>query len=444
MIVNSAPNSLRNVHRDEFLPPIHLWTRLGGLVLVGAVGAAISLASVIPYNVVVRAPATVRPLGENRVVQVATEGVVSQIVVQENQVVQKGDAIAHLDDSLLHTQKRQLQGNIQQNQRQLTQIVAQILALDERQAAEATASGRAITVIQAELNRTQRDYREKQIATQTELQEAQANLELAQEELKRYQQLANTGATPQLQVKEKKQAFKAALARWKRAQAKVNPSNASVTIAIEQIAQQTAQGRATLAKLKQERESLVSRQAEIENQLNRDRQALQQLERDHQKSVVRATTAGTILKLGLRNPSQVLHRGESIAQISPSQSSLIIKARVAAQDISGVQICKHKRVLDCQVGKVQLRISAYPYPDYGTLNGAVVAISADATTTQSSPTSPSVSYYEVMIQPENPFLVKGDRRYALQAGMDVTANIIAKQETVLTFVLRKARLLTDL
>jgi HlyD family type I secretion membrane fusion protein len=440
MIINSTPNSLKTVRSDEFLPPIYLWAKLGGWFLVGTVGAAISLAAVIPYNVVVKAPATVRPLGEVRIVQAATEGVVTSILVLENQEVKQGDAIAILDDSQLQTQKNQLQGNIQQSQQQLTQIAAQIRALDKQLEAEISSRDRAIASAQADLRRNQRDYRERQITTQTELQEAEADLGLVREELKRYQQLASSGAVAELQVKEKEQVLKAALAKLERAKSKINPSNASVTIASERVAQETAKGRATIATLNKERESLLSRKIEIDNQLKRDRQSLQQLDRDRQKSALKATAAGTLLKLELRNLGQVVHSGETIAKISLGNPSLVIKVRVAAQDISKVQLCEQKRVLDCQEGKVKLRISAYPYPDYGTLKGAVIAIAPDITMTQDG----SNPYYEVTIQPERSFLIKGDRQYPLQAGMDVTADIIFKQETVLTFMLRKARLLTDL
>jgi multidrug efflux pump subunit AcrA (membrane-fusion protein) len=53
-------------------------------------------------------------------------------------------------------------------------------------------------------------------------------------------------------------------------------------------------------------------------------------------------------------------------------------------------------------------------------------------------------YYEVTIQPDRLHLTKGNQSYAIQSGMEVTADIISKQETVLTFILRKARLLTNL
>nr|WP_322745274.1 cysteine peptidase family C39 domain-containing protein [Coleofasciculus sp. LEGE 07081] len=54
---------------NEFLPPISRWSTLGGLFIVGSVGVAIALASVIKYNVTVKASATVRPADELRLVQ---------------------------------------------------------------------------------------------------------------------------------------------------------------------------------------------------------------------------------------------------------------------------------------------------------------------------------------------------------------------------------------
>jgi HlyD family type I secretion membrane fusion protein len=448
MLIDSSPTtiikrqsqSLRSLQSDEFLPPIRRWTRLGGWLLVSTVGGVVALAAATPYSVVVKAPATVRPTGEIRLVQATTEGVVARIAVQENQVVQQGDPIAYLDDSSILTKKNQLQGNIQQSQQQLTQINAQIQALAQQYVAESNAGNRTATAAAADWQRSQQELREKQITTQSELQEANTELGLARETLQRFRQLSNSGAIAQIQVQEKEGAFQAALAKVTRAKAKISPSNAGVTIASEKIAGEQAKSKATLAKLQQEKESLIASRVAVENQQRRDRQTLRQLNVDRGKSIVRATATGTILKLELRNPNQVVRMGESIAKIAPQKSSLVIKTRVAAQDISRVQRCQQPNIHSCQSGRALLRFSAYPYPDYGVLQGAVVAIAPDTTT----PLNSSVAYYEITIQPEKVFLTKEQRQFPIQAGMDVTAEIVSKQETVLTFVMRKARLLTDI
>jgi HlyD family type I secretion membrane fusion protein len=432
MLSDTNPDFLHQVQSNEFLPPISLWTRLGGLFLVGTFGVAVILAAVTKYNVTVRSAATVRPSGEIRIVQAATEGTVKSIEVKENTVVNQGDAIATIDDSRLQTQKTQLQGNIQQNQQQLAQNAAQIRSIDTQIAAESSLMNRNIASAQVDLGRNQRDYRERQITTTAEVQQAEAALELARAEMAQYQQLANTGAIANLQIKQKEQAFKAAQARLEQAKAALNPSAAPVAIANERIAQERARGESTLATLNKERESLLQHQVEIQNQQQRDRIDLQQIDTELQKSIIRAPASGTILQLNLRNPGQVVQSSQPIAQIAPGNTPIVVKAHVLAEDIGKVALGQ----------KSQMRVSAYPYPDYGVLNGKVSEIAPDAITPQGN--SAASPYYEVTIQPENTYLVKQKRQYHIQPGMEVTAEIISKEETVLTFMLRKARLLTDL
>lgn len=75
---------------------------------------------------------------------------------------------------------------------------------------------RAGASAQAEVRLHQRNYQEKQVSTVSEVQEAEAAVNLAREELARYQELPGTGAIPQLQVKEKEAALVNDLkARWR-------------------------------------------------------------------------------------------------------------------------------------------------------------------------------------------------------------------------------------
>ncbi|PAX52390.1 hypothetical protein [Brunnivagina elsteri] len=96
-----------------------------------------------------------------------------------------------------------------------------------------------------------------------------------------------------------------------------------------------------------------------------------------------------------------------------------------------------------------MRVDACPYPDYGTLIGTVKAISPDAITQQNNNTSGNVTsgnstFFETIIQPENLTFGRGERQCYLQPGMEAKADIISSEETVLRFLLRKARLLTDI
>lgn len=380
----------KEIQADEFLPPISLWTTASSWILVGTLSAAFTLATVLKYNITVKTPATVRPVGDLRLVHSSTEGTIQRIAVRDNSVVDQGDAIAFIDNSQLQIQKNQLQGKIGQNQLQLSQI--------------------------------QTEIQNQSVEGKSNMQEARAALELARSQLSTAERLARAGAIPRVELQEKRIAFATAKARLQR----------------------------TVPASNREMASLVRNQIEIKTQIEQDQKELQQLEHELNKSVIRAPVSGTILKLELRNRGQHIQAGETIAQIAPKHDALVIKAYVPAQDIAKVNICQLEQVSACAVGKVQLKVSAYPYPDYGTLRAAVRAISPDVITSGNANSSDkagtitSEPVYEVTIQPEKPYLQTGNRQHPLQAGMDVTADIVAQEETVLGFILRKARLLSDL
>jgi HlyD family secretion protein len=460
---------LPSAQSEEFLPPVSRWTSLAGMFLVGTIGAGISLSSWVKYNVTVKTSAIVRPTGEIRLVQPKIEGTVKNIFVKENQLVKQGDAIARLDDDQLQIKKIQLQANIQQTKLQIVQIDAQIKAVDAQILAEATVAERSITSAQADLARNQREYQERKITTNSELLAAQASLGKSQADLHkakadlsfaevdrdRYKQLAQVGAVGKREFEQKKlvvvqtkaileaekKAVDIAKAKVQVAKASVNPTNATVAMAQERIAQETARGEASIATLKKEKQALIQRRVEMQNQVAQSYQELLQVFNQLQDTILRASSNGIILKLNLRNPGQVLRASEPIAEIAPNNAPLVIKSMIPTQEIKNVAVGQ----------KVQLRIDACPYPDYGTLKGVVTAVSPDAMTSKSSPEAPmsaspmaANSYFEATIQPERIMFGSGDRQCHIQSGMEAKADIISKEETALQFMLRKARLITDL
>jgi HlyD family type I secretion membrane fusion protein len=436
---------LRTVKTDEFLPQISLWTTLGGLFLLGTVTVAFAIAAVVKYDVKVRASGTIRPTGEIRVVQAATKGAVKNILIKENQTVKQGDAIAEIDDTELQTERTKLQGNLQRSQVQLAQIDAQLNALEEQRNSELQLINRNIAAAKAELEQKQREFQKEQIEAKTELPAAQATYDVAKKDLDQFQEYFYTGSiSSELTLKQKQEALQSAKSRLERAKAALNPTSASVSIAREEIAQTQAKGESTLASFKKERESLLSNRVETQNEISSGLQELKQIETNIQKAVIRAPAPGIVLKLSLRNSGQLVDPGQEVAQIAPSEVPLLIKARVAVEDVSQVQICSELPVAQCQQGKVQLQISAYPYPDYGILPGVVRAIAPDAIPPDNNSSGINSTYYEISIEPQAPYLVKDARQYPLQPGMEVTANIISRKETLLTFILRKARLITNI
>lgn len=464
MSYNHNEKVISSWENNDFLPPISFWTSLAGIFLLSTVVTGITLSSWVKYNVTVKAAATVRPTGEVRVVQPEIEGAIKNILVKENQVVKMGDVIANLDTDELLIKKSQLQINIQQRKLQTIQIDAQIRILDSQILAEQTVIERTIASAEVDLLRNEREYQEKQINTQneflssqaslqkakTDLEKAEADLAFAQIDSDRYEQLSEIGAIGRREFEQKrlvvkqlqltlqavKRSFEIAAIKVKSAKVAVNPTTAMVRIAQERIAQETAKGQGSISSLKKEKQALIERRVELLTQLNQSQKELQQLEKQLKKSIIIATSNGIIFKLNLRNSGQVVRTSESIAEIVPNNASLVIKAMIPTADIQKVAVNQ----------EVQLRFDACPYPDYGTLKGVVKAISPDVITTQGNNTNPTTtsSYFEATIQPERLEFGTTHHQCHIQSGMEVKADIISREETALKFILRKARLITDL
>lgn len=487
MLNDSQVQALPVVRESDFLPPVNRWTRLGGGILALAVVLAIPITSKIDYRVVVRGQASVRPAGELNLIQAAREGNIAQLLVQENQKVKQGEIIAILDSSRLETQKDRLIGDIRQSELQQKQIQAQIKSQNRRLNAEQDRFHQIINSRNAELSRRFREDRDLRITTISQVEEAQAQLRSAQEELKqaktnlvktnanlnsilaatkaakslrdRYQTIAASGAISQNQLDEaelnlqqqqaeviarqadiqnqkqeivrREQQVLAAKARLENVKAALNPDNSEIAIAKANLAQEQASRKANLFSLQQEKESLIQQEIVIQNQIEQYGSELKQVETDLEQSNITATTDGIVFQLNLRNIGQTVLKGDRITQIAPSNSPLEIKTLIPAQEINKIEIGQ----------TVQTRITACPYPDYGTLGGKVTQIAPDTFASESTGNN---AFYEVRIEPESLILQRKHRECSIQYGMEGRADIITKKETVLGFLLRKGKLLTDL
>jgi multidrug efflux pump subunit AcrA (membrane-fusion protein) len=483
---------------EDFLPSFSPWATMGGLILLGGFALAVGLSNVLKYKVTVQAPAAVRPVGELRVVQSTIEGSVLSIAVSENQPVKQGDLLATVRDlnleSKLKTKASQLTGDIQKGVSQINGIDAQLVALSRQGDGEIDQSNRSVAQLQAELDRAGRDYRDKGIVSRAEVAEAEANIKTAEQDKqvaetellvtmstlksiqasydaaatksKRYKTTGADGAISKNQVEEAELATQqqlqaiaaqqatilkqkqtitradnliaSAQARLARTQAALNPSQAESAQIRQKIERERASGRTSVARLQQDREKLLQQRVEVINQINTTQKEVAQISTDLKPTSILAPISGTIQNLNLRNNRQVVRPGDRLAQIIPNGTPLTIKALVAIADIGKVNVAQ----------KVQMRVSACPYTDHGLLNGKVTQIAADAKQLEkgTEATSPgggaNNASYEVTIQPDT--LVVGNSnsktKCQIRSGMEGRAEIISKEETVFRFLLRKARL----
>ena len=395
------PAQLTPLQADDFLPELGGWSKtLGQRVLL--VGAASVLALAIwPWQETVRAGGVIRPAGENTIVQSQLDGVLAQVLVKENQQVKQGQPLARLDRRSLENEKDKLEAELKQSLAQQRDSQAQ--NLDVQQQTEAT----------RQLNSAQL------ISAQRDLDSAVSTLRYRETELKRYRSLLSSGAVAETVVEEKQ--AQALLARNDLAKAR------------QALHEQQARGMAELARLGQGSSQAARDGRELAKQVDQTRARLDEVKRALLNSVIKAPKAGTVIVSNLRHAQQVIRSGEVLAQIAPSEGNLQVKLSVPSSDVGNIKAQQ----------PAYLRIAGCPYPEFGVLKAKVLNISADAIAQGAgSNGAPGNPGFQVSLQPSGTPLKSGNRSCMLRHGMDVQADIVTRQTTILGFILTKLRLTT--
>lgn len=397
---DSIPAHLTPLQADDFLPELGGWSKtLGQRVL--AVGAASVLAlAVWPWQETVRAGGVIRPAGENTIVQSQLDGVLARVWVKENQHVRQGEPLAELDRRSLENERRKLEGEITQSLGQ--QRDSRASSLDVQQQAEATRM-----LNRAQLSSTQRD-----------VDSAASTLRYREVELKRYRSLLSSGAVAETVIEEKQ--AQAVLARNDLAKAR------------QALREQQARGTAELARLGQGSNQAARDERELAKQVDQTRARLEEVKRALLNSVIKAPKAGTVIVNNLRHPQQVVRSGDVLAQIAPSQGDLQVKLSVPSSNVGNLKASQ----------PAYLRIAGCPYPEFGVLKARVLNISADTIAQSTGGDGRGNAGFQVSLQPSTKPLTNRNRSCSLRHGMDVQADIVTRQTTVLGFILTKLRLTT--
>lgn len=386
---------------DDFLPPPGGWSRRMGQRVLYGFGVILLASTVWPLERTVRAPGVVRPTGENSLVQTQLGGRLKQILVQANQQVRAQQVLAILDRGSLLNNREQLE-------RELEQVSQQLRQVQQQQAALVAEQRSSVAIAEAQI-----------ASSRSDVEKAEASLGLANSERQRYGRLQASGAIPVALMEEK-------AARQSQAASELRQARLGVS-------QMRARRQAEVAKWIQAASSLRSNAAELERQATALRARLQEAQRALAEATIRAPIAGTVVATALRHPGQVLAPGEVVARLAPQQAALLVKVLVPAKDVAPIKPGQ----------TAYLRVAGCPFSEFGVLPGRITGVSAD--TLAKDAAAPSADpLYEVSIQPSASVLRQAGRSCGLRLGMDLQADIVLGRTSVMSFLLQKLRLSTQL
>lgn len=160
-------------------------------------------------------------------------------------------------------------------------------------------------------------------------------------------------------------------------------------------------------------QDLTSRQQEL-------RLASDQLKR----TVITAPLPGIVNSLAVTTIGGVVRPGEEILQIIPLGEELFVEAQVMPEDIASVETGQ----------PATIKLSAYDYTIYGTLQGRVAFVSADTFKDERDPNA--LPFYKVNVRVDRDEFTERQDAIEIRPGMRATAELQTGAKTVLQYLLK--------
>ena len=138
---------------------------------------------------------------------------------------------------------------------------------------------------------------------------------------------------------------------------------------------------------------------------------------------MRSPFDGTIFEFPVSKPGEVVQPGQRIAQIAPQNTDVVLKASMPIQDSGFLKVGM----------PVKVKFDAYPYQEYGIVEGKVTWVSPDSKI-QQTPQGNSESF-ELDIALSQQYVDNGEKRVSLAPGQTADAEVIIRQRRIIDFVI---------
>ncbi len=384
-------------------------------------------ASVAKLDRVTRGQGRVVTSNQLQEIQYFEGGIVKEILVSAGERVTKGQIILRLDPTQMNVKFTQgqegynlLAARIARLEAEATlkpvqfpqdfvlaapQIAANERGLYDARQAELTAS---LSVAESKLDQRRQVLEDSRVVLKT----ANEAFTLAAEEHSIMQRLVGKGIEPQVELLRARQREAAARGDLQRAEITVNRSALEVSEAeseIERIRKTFAAAAADeLNKAKAEYKDLKGELPALEDRVAR--------------TELRAPVDGVVNRVLVSTIGGVVAPGETIAEIVPSEDTLVVEARIKPADIGFLYIGQEAKV----------SVTAYDSSVYGSMDGVIETISADAIEDEKT----GEWYYNISVRTDAEELSSRKGNVKILPGMAADVAVLNGKRTVLAYIMK--------
>lgn len=393
--------------------------------------AFVAWAALAPIHEVVTANGALLPSAEMRAVQHLEGGIVSEILVRPGDRIEAGEPIARLDGAQTRAELAKAQVRLETLTLSADRLRAMATGdkkalIDDGSLAAIVESQRAawrsaqlhlaaqLEVLAAE--RTAKEARLPSLLAQRKT--AGEELRMLRKQLADFDSSLSAGLTLR---RDRDEAARAVL---------------ELQRDIAELDGTAAELRAGLASLSARETELVSSMqreafdevASLEAQRMETEALVQQLSERLTRLDIGAPISGIVQSVAIKGSSEVIHPGQTVAEIVPVIGPVLARVEVPAERIGSIGPGTEARV----------RVLTYDYTRFGTL---------DAVVEQISPTSfvggSGQHVYEVRLRLASEFVGPETAGLTARPGMTISVDMTGSEKTVLAYLLKPLRVLAD-
>ncbi|MEO5671718.1 MAG: HlyD family type I secretion periplasmic adaptor subunit [Ramlibacter sp.] len=408
--------------------------------VVGLCALMLAWAMLGKLDVVAVAEGRLVPQTYVKIVQPAEAGVISEILVAEGDFVRAGQALIRLDATVANAEARHLAGDVELRRLTLRRIDSELagaemagrngdspalLAQVRQQGAQHV---RAYEDALAQETAQRRRLAQELKAAQETVNKLKATLPLYEQSAAAHRKLVSEGFVSALAGNEKE--------RDAIEKAQDLKSQMAVALGLQEAI--TAQDRKVAALTSNFRSQLLSERTEAMAALARLEQESSKAAFKHGLLELKAPQDGIVKDLATTSRGAVVQPGMVLLTLVPKGETLIAEVQVRNEDIGFVQPGQ----------AVRLKLAAYPFQKYGLLDGSIVSVAADAQSANPTHAQQAsdgaqaqglAANYKAMVKLKAQQLEAesdgSQRRFKLEAGMQVSAEIHQGNRTVMEYLL---------
>jgi hemolysin D len=182
-------------------------------------------------------------------------------------------------------------------------------------------------------------------------------------------------------------------------------------------------GKLAILKSEEQLKDIQSQLLTLNTEISQTKQQIQESERQLAQKIIRAPVAGTILQLPFKQPKSFVQTGQLVAQIAPQGAATVLKVQMPSQNSGFLKTGM----------PVKVKFDAYPFQDYGVVEGKVQMVSPDSKLVDAG--NGKIEAFEVDVMLDRNYIKSQGKQIPLNLGQTATAEVIIRQRQTIDLIL---------